>query len=206
MLLKQLEVGPLMVNCYIVGCEKTRQAAVIDPGDETERIIDMAKEMNLEIKQIINTHGHMDHIAGNSDMKRITGAEIFIHPEDADMLTSPRGNMSVFFGVPVDSPAADNFLEEGDTHVLGKLEFQVLHVPGHSPGSVCLVIDNIAIVGDTLFNGSIGRTDFPGGSLEQLTDNIHRKIFALDDSTKILPGHGPATTVGRERRHNPFLT
>ena len=206
MILRRLEVGPLLVNCYIIGCENSGLGAVIDPGDDAERILQEVEAMKIKVVQIINTHGHADHIHGNRQVKEATGADIYIHREDADMLTIPRENLSVYFGPAVDSPPADCFLEEGKIHQLGELKFKVLHIPGHSRGSVCLLRNNKAFVGDTLFAGSIGRTDFPYGSYETLTNGIKEKLFKLNDSTEVFPGHGPPTTIGRERKHNPFLT
>ena len=205
MILETLEVGPLMVNCYIIGCEETHIGAIVDPGDEAERILNVAKSYGLKIEQIINTHGHADHIADNREVQKITGAKIFIHRGDADKLTKPNQNLSVYFGSAIDSPPADGFLEEGTIHKVGNLEFQILHVPGHSAGSVCLVKDKIAIVGDTVFNGSIGRTDFPDGDYDQLISGIKSKLLTLSDDTELLPGHGPATSVGYEKKYNPFL-
>ena len=205
MILETIEVGPLMVNCYLIGCEDTLIGAVVDPGDEADRILDVAKSYGLKIEQIINTHGHADHIADNRRMQKLTGAKIYIHPSDAEKLTIPNKNLSVYFGSAIDSPPADGFLEEGKIHKVGNLEFKVLHVPGHSAGSACLVKDKIAIVGDTVFNGSIGRTDFPDGDYDQLIGNIKSKLLTLSDDTELLPGHGPATTVGYEKRYNPFL-
>jgi glyoxylase-like metal-dependent hydrolase (beta-lactamase superfamily II) len=205
MILRTLVVGPLMMNCYIVACERTKIAAVIDPGDETERILSQAQSLNLNIQQIINTHGHADHIAVNGEVKSATGAKIYIHPADAEMLISPEENLSIFFGPAILSPPADGFLNEGDIHHIGELELKILHLPGHSDGSIGLFCENKLFCGDAVFNESIGRTDFPRGSLELLLKNIKTKILALDDSIELLPGHGPATTVGWERRHNPFL-
>ena len=205
MILECLEVGPLMVNCYIIGCEETKIGAVVDPGDEAERIIELAESYGLKIEQIINTHGHADHIADNREVKKAVGAKIYIHQGDADKLTTPNSNLSIYFGQAIDSPPADGYLEEGKIHKVGNLEFQILHVPGHSKGSACLVKDKIAIVGDTVFNGSIGRTDFPDGSYDQLISNIKSKLLTLSDDTELLPGHGPSTTVGYEKRYNPFL-
>ncbi|NQS97140.1 MAG: MBL fold metallo-hydrolase [candidate division Zixibacteria bacterium] len=205
MILHRYVVGPLMVNSYIIGCEESRIAAIVDPGDEAERLLEQAKALDLNIKQIINTHGHADHIGNNGEVKRATGAEIYIHPLDAEMLTNPEKNLSVFFGEAVDSPPADGYLEEGRPHRIGELAFRIIHIPGHSSGSVCLAADNLAIVGDVLFAGSIGRTDFPGGSFDELVGGIRAKLFPLGDSTEILPGHGPPTTIGDERKHNPFL-
>jgi len=201
----KIEVGPLMVNCYLIGCEETKIGAVVDPGEESERILDMAESHDVKIEQIIITHGHSDHISAVSEMKDATGADIYIHRNDAGMLTDPAKNLSLYYSVPITVPAADRFLEEGQAHKVGTIEFQIFHVPGHSAGSVCLYNDGFAIVGDTVFYGSIGRTDFPGGSFELLTRNIREKLFTLPDSTILFPGHGPQTTVGQEKQINPFL-
>ena len=205
MILECLEVGPLMVNCYIIGCEETKIGAVVDPGDETERILETAKSYGLKIEQIINTHGHADHIAANREVKNATGADIYIHQGDSDKLLIPNKNLSIYFGDAIDSPPAVGFLEEGKTHKVGNLEFKILHVPGHSKGSACLLRDDVCIVGDTVFNGSIGRTDFPDGNYEQLIDGIKSKLLSLPDDTALLPGHGPATNVAYEKKFNPFL-
>lgn len=205
MIFRRFEVGPLMVNCYLIGCGRTKIAAVIDPGDEIETVIREAELADLRIEQIINTHGHADHIACNREVKERTGAKIFIHPADSEMLTNPEKNLSIYFGPAITSPAADCYLNEGDIHKVGEIEFQILHTPGHSPGSICLVNNRKVIAGDTLFAGSIGRTDFPGGSFEELIGNIKSKLFPLGDKTEVFPGHGPPTNIGRERMHNPFL-
>ncbi len=205
MIIRRFEVGPLMVNSYIIGCEKTRIAAIVDPGDESERLLDEAENLNLRLKQIINTHGHADHIAANGEIKEATGAKIYIHQADAEMLTDPAKNLSIYFGPAVLSPPPDGFLDESIPHYVGELKFKILHIPGHSPGSVCLVHNKHAIVGDTLFAGSIGRTDFPGGSHKLLIAGINRKIITLGDDVALLPGHGLPTTVKQERMHNPFL-
>jgi len=205
MIIRHFEVGPILVNSYILGCEKSGIGAIVDPGDEAEMLISQAQKMGLRVEQIINTHGHSDHIAVNGEVKDLTRAKIFIHKLDADMLTDSAKNLSVYFWHEILSPPADGFLEEGKSHRLGEIEFTVLHVPGHSPGSVCLTANDIVIAGDTIFAGSIGRTDFPGGSYDLLVQGIKEKIFVLGDNYRILPGHGPATTVGQERRSNPFL-
>jgi len=206
MIIKRLEVGPLLVNSYIIGCEKTRIGAIIDPGDEAEMLIAEAQSMGLNITQIINTHGHSDHIAVNTEVKALTGAKIYIHPADAEMLTDPRKNLSAYFGEPIFSPPADGFLQEGEIHRLGELEFRIFHIPGHSPGSACLVNNKTAFTGDTIFYGSIGRTDFPGGSYETLISGIQQKLFTLGDDFALMPGHGLPTTVKQERLHNPFFS
>jgi glyoxylase-like metal-dependent hydrolase (beta-lactamase superfamily II) len=205
MILKCFEVGPLLTNSYILGCEKTKTGAIVDPGDEGERLVREAEKLGLKVEQIINTHGHGDHIAANEAVKKLTGAKIFIHPHDAIMLTDPYENLSLYYGPVIISPPADGFLEEDRIHRLGNEEFKILHIPGHSLGSVCLVADNIAIVGDTLFAGSIGRTDFPHGSYELLAKGIRRKLFTLPPQTAVYPGHGESTTIEIEKRENPFF-
>ncbi len=205
LILERFEVGFFMVNTYILGCLKTGEGAVIDPGDEGERIVNRCRELNLKIRYIVNTHGHADHIMDNRYVKEKTGARIVIHPADAQMLTDPEANVSAAFSMPMTSPPADDYFREGDPFAIGEIHFDVLHLPGHSPGSVCLIHDPIAIVGDVLFAGSIGRTDFPGGSYEMLVGNIRRKLLPLGDHIIAFPGHGPETTLGQERRTNPFL-
>jgi hydroxyacylglutathione hydrolase len=206
LILEQFEVGPFMVNTYILGCVHTRIAAVIDPGAEGGLLLSRCEELGLTVQYVVNTHGHADHILDNGPIKEKTGAPIIIHRDDAPMLTDARHNLSAYFSEPMTSPPADLFFQEGTPFVLGDLTFDVLHTPGHSPGSVCLVNDTIAIVGDVLFYDSVGRSDFPGGSHEVLIGNIKKKLLPRGDHIRVFPGHGPDTTLGRERRENPFLT
>jgi len=201
----RLVVGDLMVNCYLVMWKATREAVIIDPGDEPEQIIDFSTKHQAKITAIINTHGHGDHIGGNSRLKTTTQAPILIGAKDAPMLTDALKNLSRPFGFDVLSPPADRLLNEGDSISIGAGRLEVLETPGHSPGSITLVGDEFAIVGDLLFEGSIGRTDFPGGSEKILLESVRKKIFPLGDECLILPGHGATTTVGAERRSNPFL-
>lgn len=206
MILKGLEINTVGVNCYIVGCEETKEAAVIDPGGNAQAVLKLLKKEGLKAVYIINTHGHVDHIGANRGVKEATGAKILIHEYDAKMLTSPVANFSFLMGGKVTSPEADQLLQEGDIIKVGNtVELEVIHTPGHSPGSICLKTGNIIFVGDTLFQGSIGRTDFPGGSYQQLVKNIKEKLLCYDDEVVCYPGHGPATTIGSERLHNPFL-
>lgn len=206
MILKGLEINTVGVNCYIVGCEETREVAVIDPGGNPRSILSFLEQEGLKAVYIINTHGHVDHIGGNRGVKDATGAEILIHEADAKMLTNAVANFSFLFGGKVTSPPADRLLKEGDIIKIGNtVELEVIHTPGHSPGSICLKTGDIIFVGDTLFQGSVGRTDFPGGSHKQLITNIKEKLLCYDDDVICYPGHGPATTIGFERQYNPFL-
>lgn len=206
MILKGLEISAMAVNCYIVGCEETREAAVIDPGGNAPAILRLLEQENLKAVYIINTHGHIDHIGANREVKEATGAKILIHESDAQMLENAVSNFSFMMGSKVTSPAADQFVAEGDIIKIGNtVELEVIHTPGHSQGGICLKVDNIIFVGDTLFQGSIGRTDFPGGSYPQIIKNIKEKLLCYDDDVVCYPGHGPGTTIGFERKHNPFI-
>lgn len=206
MIFRSLEISAMMVNCYIVGCEETREAAVIDPGGNPRAILKLLEEENLKAKYIINTHGHIDHIGGNRTVKESTGAKILIHEKDAKMLVNAVSNFSFLMGSKVTSPPADEFIKEGDIIKVGNtVEMEVFEVPGHSPGSVALKTEDMIFAGDALFMGSIGRTDFPGGSYKQLVTNIKEKLLCYDDNVVVYPGHGPKTTIGFERENNPFL-
>lgn len=204
MIIEKLEVGPIMANCFILGCEETHKAAVIDPGDEAERILYKLAGHKLTVTSIINTHGHFDHVSANKELKNATGAELIIHAADAPMLAS-LSEMAAAFGLSCDnSPPPDRTVDEGDTIAFGNIEMKVLHTPGHSPGGISLVCGNRVFVGDTLFAGSIGRTDFPGGDFDTLISAIRTKLFPLGDEVMVFCGHGPETTIGREKRTNPF--
>ena len=200
-----MEVGNLGTNCYIAYCEDTLQAFVIDPGDDATRIIKTINEKRLKVSAIINTHGHFDHVMANTRLKDATQAPIWIHAGDAEMLTSGSKNLSSFMGPGITCGSADRELSEGDVLTAGSVTFKVLHTPGHTPGGICLLAEDVVIVGDTLFAESIGRTDFPGGSYSQLINSIKTKLMTLGDEYKVFPGHGPATTIGWERQRNPFI-
>ena len=205
MILRLLEVAPLQANCYILGCERTRQAAVIDPGGDVDRILMALAKDSLRLVYIINTHGHFDHAGGNLALKQATGAELVIHRADAAMVMH-QGNVASTWGMDIqNSPSPDRYVQEGDIITFGDISLKVLHTPGHSAGGISLVTDNMVFVGDTLFAGSIGRTDFPGGDYDGLIRGVRTKIFTLGDDVVVYPGHGPKTTVGQEKRYNPFF-
>jgi len=200
---EQIEVGPYMTNCYIVSDDK--QALVIDPGDDYQMIEKYIKKNSLKVEKIILTHGHIDHIGAVAQIKKLTDAPVLIHPEDADMLTDAKANLSAYHTESFSVGPADGFLNEGDIIDLGRFQFKVLHTPGHSPGGISLATDGIVFTGDALFWGSVGRTDFPNGSHEILINSIKTKLMTLPDETIVYSGHGPQTTIGHERGINPFL-
>ena len=205
LIIKELVVGPLMANCFICGCSKTKEAVVIDPGGDANTILLSLADSKLKAKYIINTHGHFDHVSANGKMKDATGADILIHPLDAPMLEKLSSN-AAFFGVSVEnSPPCDQTLEEGDTVSFGDITLKVIHTPGHTPGGISLYTNGIVFVGDTLFSGSIGRTDFPGGDFNTLISSIKTKLFNMKDDIRVFSGHGPETSIGIEKRHNPFV-
>jgi hydroxyacylglutathione hydrolase len=207
MIQKALVVGLLEVNCYILGDEETKEAVVIDPGGDADEILEALEYHELKLKTIIDTHGHFDHVDANQPLKDATGAPIAIHALDAPALSRPSQEALFFTGNRLKLSKADVLLKEGDILSFGQYRLKVLHTPGHTPGSVSLVMENapLVYVGDLLFNGSIGRTDFPGGSFEALIDAVKTKIFTLGDHYTVYPGHGPVTTVGQERQYNPFF-
>ncbi len=205
MIIKKLEVGPIMANCFIVGCETTKEAAVIDPGDDADRILMELAKSELKVKYLINTHGHFDHVGANRRMKEVTGAQLAIHPEDEPMLEQ-LSQSAMMFGLSAEnSPPADILLKDGDTVSFGEITFKVIHTPGHSRGGVCLYTPGHLFAGDTLFAGSIGRTDLQGGDYDTLIASIKNHLLSLDDNTIVYTGHGPETTIGNEKRMNPFL-
>jgi glyoxylase-like metal-dependent hydrolase (beta-lactamase superfamily II) len=209
MIFKQVEVGNFAVFCYLIGDEETKEALFIDPADDTDVLISEAKSKGLnKIKYIINTHSHVDHIMGNAEMVKQTGAKIIIHEEDAKYLTrTPSDLLMMFSATP--SPPADILVKEGDLIQVGKVSLKVIHTPGHSPGGMSLHMDGMVFTGDSLFVGSVGRTDFPGSSWEVLETSIRKKLYVLPGDTMILPGHNygstPTSTIQSEKRHNPFV-
>ena len=205
-----LTVGPLFTNCYVIWCRETKEAVIIDPGfdreNDAQRVLGVVDKNRLEVKYVVATHGHPDHTSGNGVVKKATGASILIHQQDAIMLGGKeRQQLPGFFGSRAGSLAADGFLKHGDVVSFGRTTLRVLHTPGHSPGSISLVGDNCVFTGDTLFAGSVGRVDLPGGSGEQLIRSIREKLAVLPDGFLVYPGHGPRSTIGEEKRRNPFL-
>jgi glyoxylase-like metal-dependent hydrolase (beta-lactamase superfamily II) len=204
-ILERIIVGDLETNCYIYGSEKDKEAVVIDPGGSPERILSALYGLATNVLYIINTHGHVDHIAANRQIKKRTGAQILIHQADSEMLIDARKNFSDLLAVPVTSPPADRLLGGGDVIRVGELELKVVHTPGHSPGGISLISEGLVFSGDTLFAGSIGRWDFPGASYNLLLASLRNKLLVLDDDMIVYPGHGPSSTIGAEKQGNPFV-
>ena len=202
-----LPVGPLQCNCSIIGDEATREAMVIDPGDDIDDVLAILGKHNLEVKQIVVTHAHIDHVGGAMKLRAATGAPILLNQNDLALLTM-LDVQAVWVGMADPGRVEiDQSVGNADTVRAGSLSANVLHTPGHTEGSICLYFpaENKLIAGDTLFAGSIGRTDLPGGSFEKIIRSLHQTVLALPDDTVVVPGHGPLTTIGEERENNPFL-
>ncbi len=201
-----IPAGYMETNCYVVWEDKSADAIIIDPGGSSDAIIGFIAENKLHPIMIVNTHSHADHIGANLILKNEYNCPILIHSAEAAHLTDANLNLSAFIGFtePISAPP-ERLLNDGDTIQLGNSSFKVIHTPGHTPGGICLYNGSILFSGDTLFAGSIGRTDFPGGSFEQLIESIKVKLMALPDEVKVYPGHGPSTTIGIERTDNPFI-
>jgi glyoxylase-like metal-dependent hydrolase (beta-lactamase superfamily II) len=211
-LVETFPVGMLQCNCTVLACERTREAIVVDPGGDADRILDVVRSNGLTVKHVIHTHAHFDHVLGTRAVHDATGASVGLHPGDR-FLYDNLAQQASWFGLeleeeapPIDAPLADGAtLEFGDDAAL------VLHTPGHTPGSCCFSLkvgksEMLLLSGDTLFKGGIGRTDLPGGDTKTIMESLHKRILTLDDDTRVIPGHGPETHVGFERRRNPFLT
>lgn len=203
--IKTIEVGSYGVNNYLIYHPGTGHAVLIDAGDDLRGILSFIEKKRLKLTHIINTHGHLDHIFGNAELKQRYGALICIHEDEKDALTDPKKNLSLFMGLEVTSPPADILLQDGQKLEVEGLTFNVIHCPGHSPGGIALLLGYYLFCGDILFAGSVGRTDFPGGSMEMLIQGIREKLLVLPDETIVFPGHGPSTTIGYEKTWNPYL-
>ena len=208
LLLESFPVGPLGCNCSIVACTETKEAAIVDPGGDVDKIIERLKKHGLTAKYLLHTHAHFDHIMGSKGMREKTGALICLNKEDQflyDKLTM----QAQMFGFPSEEPLpVDRFLNDEEEFQIGTFKASVLHTPGHTPGSCCFSVEekeSVLFSGDTLFNHSIGRTDLWGGSFEQIIDSISQKLFRLDDSTRVIAGHGPDTDIWSEKKENPFF-
>jgi len=208
MFVKQMQVSTMAVFAYLVGDQITGDALVIDPAADIKGIIAEAKKNNLKINYIVNTHGHVDHISGNTEMQKETGAKIIVHGDDAIMLTHTPAMILRMFGAKA-SPPADILVKDGDTISVGNVELKVIHTPGHSPGGISLYTPGYVFTGDTLFVEAVGRTDLPGGSWQTMYKAIKEKLFCLPDDTKVMPGHNygrmPTSTIGHEKTCNPFV-
>ena len=209
MVVKQYEVGNFAVFCYLIGDEETQEGLFIDPADDAKRLLSESKSQGInKIKYIVNTHSHVDHIMGNAEMVKKTGAKIIIHQEDASGLVRTPPDLLEMFGATA-SPPADIQVKDGEIIQVGSVMLKVLHTPGHSPGGMSLHLDGMVFTGDTLFVGSVGRTDFPGSSWDVLENSIRKKLYVLPGETVVFPGHNygstPTSTIQYERRHNPFV-
>jgi len=192
-------------NCWLIGHSRTKEAICVDPGGDPAQVVDLAGQMGLTIKYIANSHGHIDHIAGVGGLRRATGAKVLMHPADVEMMRLAK-DMGLRFGMQVEEPGEpDALLSDLDDIDIDGLKLKVLHTPGHTQGSISFYIDGIVFAGDTLFNGSIGRTDLPGGDYDQEMASICDRLLALPDDTIVLPGHMDQTTIGHERQRNPYV-
>ena len=202
-----LRVGPLQCNCSILGDPESREAIVVDPGGDVETILEVVGRHGLAVKQIVITHAHIDHVSGAMELKRRTGAPILINEQDRRLLEMLDLQARWIGAAPPGEVRVDLPLSDGDVVRAGKLAGQVLHTPGHTEGSICLYLEDHhkLIAGDTLFSGSIGRTDLLGGSFEKIMRSLHDRVLQLPDETVVVPGHGDLTTIGEERQSNPFL-
>ena len=202
--IETIVVGPLEVNCYLL-YDDEKNAIVIDPGDDGQVILGKADQLGLTIKKVVNTHGHFDHIGANRFLKEKTGAELMIHAEDEEYLE--HADMAAAgFGLTADpAPSPDVRLKDGDVIEAGSMQLKVIHTPGHSPGGISLLCDHKLFTGDTLFAGSVGRTDLVGGSHEALIKGVKENLFTLSDTVEVYPGHGTFSTIGDEKAHNPFF-
>lgn len=204
MIFEAFQLGYFQTNCYLIGDEKTKECAIVDPGGTPDKVLKRCEELGLKIEYILLTHGHGDHIAGVERIKTKSGAKVLMGKEDEYLVNGGTQELiPIFRNIKPFLP--DGYLREGDIIDVGNLKIEVIETPGHTPGGLCFKIGNILLSGDTLFQGSIGRTDFPKGSFETLINSIKNKLLILNDETKVFPGHGPSTTIEKEKKFNPFL-
>ena len=206
MIIENIVVGPLEVNCYILGCDDTREAAIIDPGGDADKIIKAIEKGKFIPKLIINTHAHFDHVGGVKAIQDHFKIDFLLHKDDLFLIENLDEQATSFGLGSIPRPEVNKFVNNEDMVSFGQKVIKVIHTPGHTPGGVCYYVDNSIFVGDTMFAGSIGRTDFPGSSYETLIKSIKERLFPLGDSVTVYSGHGPSTTIGNEKSHNPFLT
>ncbi len=211
--IRAMELGAFQANCYLITCPETKETVVIDPGAEANQILKVIAEAKLKVVAIVNTHGHIDHVGADAKVREATGAPVLVHKDDVEMLKSPMLSLAALLPKGEGGRLApDRELSDGDRIPFGRYVLEVRHSPGHSEGGICLLLrrepaqPDICFTGDTLFAGSVGRTDFPGGDWDTLVASVRRVIYTLPDRTVLLPGHGPDTTVGTEKRSNPFVS
>ena len=204
MKIKSMEVGSFAANCYLVSCEETGESILIDPGAQAQQILQMVEDAEAKVKYIVHTHGHVDHMGAAADIKKALGVPLLIHDADSELIKNPHDDLGAYFG-EVKPVHPDRSLQDREKITFGNAELEIITTPGHSKGSVCLYGETILFSGDTLFSGSIGRTDLPGGSFDEIIRSIKEKLLVLPDDTAVYPGHGPATTIAREKQYNPFL-
>jgi hydroxyacylglutathione hydrolase len=207
--IESFPVGPLQCNCSVIACKKTKEAAVIDPGGDVDKILALLKEHDFKVKYLLHTHAHFDHIMGSRKLKEATGAKICLHKGDEFLYQNLEKQCSMFGFETTEPLACDHFLTDEEPVQIGEVKAQVLHTPGHTPGSLCFAVkelDSVLFSGDTLFHRSIGRTDLWGGSFDEIIKSIQTRLMTLDDSTRVVPGHGEDTDIWSEKRENPFLS
>ena len=205
-IIRGIVVGSFQENCWVIGNRRTGEGICVDPGDQPDEILAMARDMGVRIKHIANSHAHIDHILGVRGVKEATGATFLLHPGDLEMARNTASMASRWMGTAIENPPdPDQFLSDGDEIDVDGLKLKVLHTPGHTPGSVCFYANGVVFAGDTLFAGSIGRTDLPGGDYDQEMGSIVERLLALPDDTIVLPGHMDQTTIGHERQRNPYV-
>jgi hydroxyacylglutathione hydrolase len=205
MILKHFTAGELETNNYLVICEETREAALIDAGGNYQKTALLIKENNANLKYILHTHGHFDHIQGDWEIQQNFDVKTFLHKNDETLAKSLKQELMMFGMKSAETPKIDGFLEDGQIIEVGKLKLKVIHTPGHTQGGVCFLVDKVLFAGDTLFADAVGRTDLQGGSYEVLGDSIKNKLFTLDEDITVYPGHGPSTTIGHEKQNNPYF-